>query len=77
MVGEAIYLRLFMDWRENGLQDFQAALLDPCRLTGAQLEQILRRHPNEQYIWGVFSAFAPDTAALQIDSHPPAQRGKP
>ena len=40
---------------------------DPCWLTGAQLEQILRRHPNEQYIWAVFSAFAPDIAASQID----------
>ncbi|OFO32410.1 hypothetical protein HMPREF3050_06295 [Neisseria sp. HMSC065D04] len=46
---------------------WEAALPDPCWLTGAQLEQILRRHPNEQYIWAVFSAFAPDIAASQID----------
>mgnify|MGYP000845828957 FL=1 len=59
------------DWLITDIEGgWEAALPDPCQLTGAQLEQILRHHPNEQYIWGVFSAFAPDTAALQIDSHP-------
>lgn len=34
---------------------------DPSVFVGAELERWLREHPYEQYIWGVFSAFAPDT----------------
>ena len=45
---------------------------DPSVFAGAELERWLREHPYEQYIWGVFSAFAPD-AEIDLSVLPDAE----
>ena len=45
---------------------------DPSVFAGAELERWLREHPYEQYIWGVFSAFAPD-AEIDLSILPDAE----
>ena len=45
---------------------------DPSVFDGAELERWLRGHPHEQYIWGVFSAFAPD-AEIDLGILPDAE----
>ena len=45
---------------------------DPSVFNGAELERWLREHPHEQYIWGVFSAFAPD-AEIDLSVLPDAE----
>jgi len=54
-----------LDVREE--RDWEAALPDPYACSGAELARVLAEHPHEQYIWAVFSAFAPDIAPQQID----------
>lgn len=57
-------------WLVNDIDgDWEAALPDPYACSGAELARVLAEHPHEQYIWAVFSAFAPDIAPQQINLH--------
>ena len=48
-------------WLVNHIMCNGDTFADPSVFDGEELEHWLREHPYEQYIWGVFSAFAPNT----------------
>ena len=47
-------------WLVNHIECWDNPFADPSIFDGAELERLLRERPHQQYIWGVFSAFAPD-----------------
>ena len=59
-------------WLVNHIMGNGDTFADPSIFDGAELERWLREHPHEQYIWGVFSAFAPD-AEIDLGILPDAE----
>ena len=59
-------------WLVNHIMGNGDTFADPSIFDGAELERWLREHPHEQYIWGVFSAFAPD-AEIDLSILPDAE----
>lgn len=59
-------------WLVNHIECWDNPFADPSIFDGAELERLLRERPHQQYIWGVFSAFAPD-AEIDLSILPDAE----
>lgn len=62
------YNWLVTDWEcSQSVDEFQD---ECCWMTGKELTQVMHRHPNLQWIWGVFSGFDKRILKEQVMEYP-------